>query len=157
MKFQLVILVACFAATEAFLKFGPWNKRKLVCMLKEGTLITSPTIRSWKVTTQGSIGGLSCAAAHERVRSRCNVNLNTKYERQRICNSQASQVPVWPSKKIVKVTKMGKADCMAHVAHNFWKDENHQGIPRVTEICCTKFSPYPWVPVKVHCCDPVCY
>ena len=134
-----------------------WNKRTLRCMLKAGTAITSPSIRSWDYVTQGTMWGLSCGEAHERVRSRCNVNLETKHEKEKICNHFAAQVPVWPQKKTVHVTKMGKADCMDHVAHNFWKDEDQHGTPRVTDVCCTQFSPYPWVALQVHCCDPICY
>ena len=153
MNTTILLLILSLTLTHSIL----WNKRNLQCFLKAGTSITSHTIRSWRYTTQGSIGGVSCAKAHERVRSRCNLNLNTKQERQMICDHYTAQLPTWPNKKVVSVTKMGKADCMDHVAHNFWRDEDSHGVSRVTNVCCTKYKPYPWAPMKVHCCDSICY
>ena len=150
---MLLILLVSFAGCQAI-----WNTRNLQCMLKAGTAITSPTISSFRYREKASfLERITCTKAHGRVRIRCNVNLETKHERQKICNHFAAQVPVWPQKKTVHVTKMGKADCMDHVAHNFWKDEDQHGTPRVTDVCCTQFSPYPWVALQVHCCDPICY
>ena len=129
---------------------GIWNCRNLACFLKEGRTLKSPTLMSWKFRSCGSIGGLSCSAANDRVPSRCQKDLNNPSVQKDICNKKASSIPEWPGKLTVKVTKMGKADCKSNDANNFWMDKDSHGIPKQQSICCTKYRKYPWEPLTIH-------
>jgi len=127
---------------QGFLKFGPWNCRTLACFHKEGQTITSLTLRSWTFRTCGSIGGLSCSAANDRVASRCKSDLNKKSLQLELCKKK--NLPLYPRTLSIWVTKMGKANCMSNNANNFWMDKDSHGVPKKQLICCTKYKRYPW-------------
>ena len=152
MKTITFVALLPLLANEAFgfLKFGPWNCRNLACFLKEGQTIHSLTLKHWSVRTCGSIGGLSCSAANDRVASRCQTDLNNAGIQLHVCKQKGSSVPTWPNKLTVWVTKMGKANCMSDNANNFWMDKDHNGVPKKRAICCTKYAPLPWLPVQIY-------
>ena len=145
---KLVILLIFFYLVHN--ADGMWNCRNLACYLKEGRTLTSRTLMSWKFRSCGSIGGLSCSTANDRVPSRCYKNLNDASLQLQICNKKASSIPQWPGKLTIKVTKMGKADCKSNDANNFWMDKDGHGVPRQHSICCTKYQQFPWEPLKIH-------
>ena len=146
MKILLSLLILFSLVHRAEL----WNCRNLACYLKEGRTLTSGTLLNWKFRTCGSIGGISCSRANDRVPSRCDRDLNDASLQLQICNKKASSIPQWPGKLTIKVTKMGKADCKSNDANNFWMDKDGHGVPRQRSICCTKYRQFPWEPLKVH-------
>ena len=85
-----------------------WSCRNLACYLKEGRTLTSGTLLNWKFRTCGSIGGISCSRANDRVPSRCDRDLNDASLQLQIFNKKPSSIPQWPGKLTIKVTKMGK-------------------------------------------------